>query len=70
MINWAVNYPSWLEPIIFWSFIIYLMFALHNFYGGSLKKAFLKAHFISFSYILFIVTITIAGIIIVSFLAH
>ncbi|WP_027075950.1 DUF3667 domain-containing protein [Maribacter antarcticus] len=62
--------PIAIEVLICFSFVIYLMFALRNFYRSSWKGAFFKAYIISFLYMLIIVPVAATGIILVAFMLY
>ena len=62
--------PIWLEVLFCFSFILYLMIALRNFYRSSWLGAFFKASIISFFYMLIIVPVAAIGIIMVAFLLY
>jgi hypothetical protein len=62
--------PIAIEVLICFSFVIYLMFALRNFYRSSWKGAFFKANTISFLYMLIIVPVAATGIILVAFMLY
>ncbi|EAQ99820.1 DUF3667 domain-containing protein [Maribacter sp. HTCC2170] len=70
LVNLIIEIPLWIEVIFFFSFIFYLILALHNFYKSGWVGAFFKANAISFLYIIFIVPIAISGIIMVSFMLY
>ncbi|MGB5274774.1 MAG: DUF3667 domain-containing protein [Flavobacteriaceae bacterium] len=62
--------PVWFEVLLFLSFVVYLMVALRNFYRSSWFGAFLKANFISFLFLSFVVPIAVFGIAMVSFMVY
>jgi len=62
--------PMGLEVLICFSFVIYLMIALRNFYKSSWVGAFFKASIISFLYMLIILPVATIGIILVSFMLY
>ena len=62
--------PIWIEVLFCFSFIVYLMIALRNFYRSSWLGAFFKASIISFFYMLIIVPVAAIGIIMVAFLLY
>ncbi|NHF59936.1 DUF3667 domain-containing protein [Flavobacteriaceae bacterium TP-CH-4] len=68
--NRLLDIPTWLEVLIFLSFVIYLMLALRNFYKSSWIGAFFKANTISFIYLLFIVPIALFGVMFASFMLY
>ena len=55
--NMLFDVPTWLEVLITLSYLIYLLFALRNFYRSSWLGAFFKAGLISFTYMLFILPV-------------
>lgn len=59
-----------LEVLICFSFVIYLMLALRNFYKSSLKGAFFKATIISFLYMLIILPFAATGMMLVAFMLY
>ncbi|MBT8180686.1 MAG: DUF3667 domain-containing protein [Eudoraea sp.] len=70
LVNKVWEIPSWLEMIITFSFLIYLMIALRNFYKSSWIGAFFKAGIISFLYMLIIVPMAAIGIVTVAFMLY
>ncbi len=70
LVNKLWEIPTGLQALVFFSFVIYLMLALRNFYKSSWKGAFFKATTISFLYMLIIVPVAAAGIILVAFLLY
>jgi hypothetical protein len=70
LINKVWQIPIAIEVLICFSFVIYLMFALRNFYRSSWKGAFFKAYIISFLYMLIIVPVAATGIILVAFMLY
>lgn len=64
--NMIFEIPVWLKLIFFFSFIIYLMIALRNFYKSSRISAFFKGIFVTYVYVMIIVPIAFTGIILVS----
>lgn len=70
LVNKVWEVPSWLEMLITFSFLIYLMIALRNFYKSSWIGAFFKAGIISFLYMLIIVPMAAIGIITVAFMLY
>ncbi len=68
--NKFIALPIWFEVLIFLSFVVYLIVALHNFYRSNWFGAFLKANIITFIYLSFVVPIAIFGIIMVSFMVY
>jgi hypothetical protein len=65
-----IEVPAWLETVFSLSLVIYLMLAFRNFYKSSWFGAFLKANFISFVYMLFVVPIAAIGVLLVSFMLY
>lgn len=70
LVNKVWEIPSWLEMLITFSFLIYLMIALRNFYKSSWIGAFFKAGIISFLYMLIIVPMAAIGIVTVAFMLY
>ena len=70
LVNKVWEIPIWLEVLICFSFVIYLMLALRNFYRSSWVSAFFKASIISFLYMLIIVPVAAIGIIMVAFMLY
>ncbi|WP_273567018.1 hypothetical protein [Maribacter halichondriae] len=70
LVNKVWEIPTWIEVLIYLSFIVYLMLALRNFYRSSWVGAFFKASFISFLYMLIIVPVAAIGIITVAFMLY
>lgn len=68
--NMFMDIPIWIEVLVFFSFIIYLMLALRNFYKSHWVGAFFKANIISFIYMLFVLPIAASGLIFVSFMVY
>ncbi len=68
--NMLFDVPIWLEVLITFSYLIYLMLALRNFYRSSWLGAFLKANLISFFYMLFIMPVAFAGIVFMAFMLY
>ncbi|MBQ4819700.1 DUF3667 domain-containing protein [Aquimarina sp. MMG016] len=68
--NILIGIPTWLEVLVFLSFVVYLMIALRNFYKSSWLGAFFKANTISFIYLMFIVPIAFFGVVMVSFMLY
>jgi hypothetical protein len=65
---WVI--PIWIEVLICFSFIVYLMIAMRYFYQSSWMGAFLKASIISFFYMLVIVPVAVIGIIMAAFMLY
>src|SRR6056297_1070357 len=70
LVNKVLEIPITLEVLICFSFVIYLMLALRNFYKSSWKGAFFKATIISFLYMLIIVPVAATGFIVVAFMLY
>ena len=70
LVNKIWEIPTWLEVLIYFSFVIYLMLALRNFYKSSWVGAFFKASIISFLYMLIIVPVAAIGIVMVAFMLY
>ncbi len=70
LLNKVWEVPIWLEVLICFSFVIYLMIALRNFYRSSWVGAFFKAGIISFLYMLIIVPVAAIGIVMVAFMLY
>ena len=70
LVNKVWEIPIWLEVLICFSFVIYLMLALRNFYRSSWVGAFFKAGIISFLYMLFILPMAVIGIVMVAFMLY
>lgn len=70
LVNKVWEIPIWLEVLICFSFVIYLMLALRNFYKSSWLGAFFKAGIISFLYTLFILPVAVIGIVMVAFMLY
>jgi hypothetical protein len=70
LVNKVWEVPIWLEVLICFSFVIYLMIALRNFYKSSWVGAFFKAGIISFLYMLIIVPVAAIGIVMVAFMLY
>ena len=68
--NKAIYVPSWIEFLIFLSFMIYLMIALRNFYRSSWIGAFLKSGVITFFYTIIIFPIAFIGLVFASFMLY
>jgi len=68
--NTFLDIPIWVDVLVFLSFIIYLMLALHHFYESRWLGAFFKANFISLVYMLIVLPIAMVGVIFVSFLLY
>ncbi len=70
LVNKIWEIPIGIEVLIFFSFIVYLMLALRNFYRSSWLGSFFKASIISFCYMLIIVPVAAIGIVMVSFMLY
>lgn len=70
LVNKVWNIPIWIEVLICFSFVIYLMLALRNFYKSSWLGAFVKANIISICYLLIIVPVAAIGIVMVAFMMY
>ncbi len=70
LVNKVWEIPIWVETLICFSFVIYLMLALRNFYRSSWTGAFFKANIISFLYLLIIVPVAAIGIVMVAFMLY
>jgi hypothetical protein len=68
--NIFLDIPTWIEVLVFLSFIIYLMLALRTFYESHWLGAFFKASFISLMYMLIVLPIAMVGVIFVSFMLY
>ena len=70
LVNKIWEIPIWLEVLICFSFVLYLLLALRNFYKSSWVGAFFKANIISSLYMLIIVPVAAMIIIVVSFMLY
>ena len=70
LLNKVWEVPIWLQVLICFSFTIYLMIALRNFYKSSWVGAYFKASIISFLYMLIIVPVAAIGIVMVAFMLY
>ncbi len=68
--NSLMELPLWIELLFLFSFLIYLMLSLRNFYDSSWGWAFFKASTISFIYLLFIIPIAFFGLVLTSFMLY
>ncbi|WP_047418660.1 DUF3667 domain-containing protein [Cellulophaga sp. Hel_I_12] len=68
--NRFLDIPIWVEVLLFFSFIIYLMLALRTFYESNWIGAFFKAGFITFIYMLIVLPIAMVGVIFISFMLY
>ncbi|SKB67224.1 Protein of unknown function [Maribacter arcticus] len=70
LVNKVWEIPTSIKTLICFSFVLYLMLALRNFYKSSWLGAFFKASIISFFYMLIIVPVAAIGIIMVAFMLY
>lgn len=70
LVNFVVDIPLGIEVFIWFSFVFYLIMALHNFYKSSWFGAFFKASAISFLYTILVVPIAFLGIALISFMLY
>jgi len=70
LVNKVWEIPTSIKTLICFSFVLYLMLALRNFYESSWLGAFFKASIISFFYMLIIVPVAAIGIIMVAFMLY
>lgn len=70
LVNKVWEIPIWIEVLICFSFVLYLIIALRNFYRSSWLGAFFKANIISFLYMSIIVPVAAIGIIMVAFMLY
>lgn len=70
LVNTFVSIPLWVDILFFTSFLIYLVLALSHFYRSNWKNALLKGTFISFSFLVLFLPLTMVGIVMVSFLLY
>ena len=70
LVNKVWEIPIGIKVLICFSFVIYLMMALRNFYRSSWLGAFFKASIISFLYMLIIVPVAAIGIVMVAFMLY
>ena len=68
--NSLMELPLWVELLFLFSFLIYLMLSLRNFYDSTWGWAFIKANTISFIYLLFIIPIAFFGLVLTSFMLY
>ncbi len=68
--NTILDIPTWIEVLVFLSFIIYLTLALRTFYESHWLGAFFKANFISFLYMLIVLPLAVVGVVFVSFMLY
>lgn len=68
--NKFLEIPDWVHVLVFLSFVIYLMLALRAFYKSHWLGAFIKANFISFTYMLIVLPLSMVGVIFVSFMLY
>lgn len=62
--------PTWLEVLFVFSFLIYLILALKNFYKSSWFGAIFKASTISFIYLIIIIPVAFFGLMLTSFMLY
>ena len=70
LVNKVWEIPTSIKTLICFSFVLYLMLALRNFYKSSWLGTFFKASIISFFYMLIIVPVAAIGIIMVAFMLY
>lgn len=70
LVNKVWEIPIWIEVLICFSFVVYLILALRNFYRSSWVGAFFKANIISFLYMMIIVPVAAIGVILVAFMLY
>ena len=70
LVNKVWKIPIWIEVLISFSFVLYLIIALRNFYRSSWLGAFFKANIISFFYMSIIVPVAAISIIMVAFMLY
>lgn len=70
LVNKVWEIPIWIEVLMCFSFIVYLMIALKNFYESSWLASFFKANVILFFYMLIIVPVAATAIIMVAFMLY
>ncbi|MCJ7468224.1 MAG: DUF3667 domain-containing protein [Maribacter sp.] len=70
VLNMIITIPTWIEFLVAFSFLLYLMIALRNFYRSSWFGAFLKANFISFFYLMLVVPTALVVIVLVSLMLY
>ncbi|NNJ88043.1 MAG: DUF3667 domain-containing protein [Eudoraea sp.] len=68
--NKLFDVPVWLEVLISFSYLLYLMLALRNFYRSSWLGAFFKTGLISFAYMLLILPVAFVGIVFMAFMLY
>lgn len=68
--NTFLDFPTWINVLVFLSLIIYLTLALRRFYESHWLGAFFKANFISFMYMLIVLPLAMVGVIFVSFMLY
>ena len=68
--NMLFDVPIWLEVLITFSYLLYLILALRNFYRSSWLGAFFKANLISFFYMLLILPVAFVGILFMAFMLY
>ena len=65
-----IEIPIWLEVLFLFSFLIYLILSVRNFYDSSWLGAIFKANTISFIYLLIIIPIAFFGLVLTSFMLY
>ncbi len=68
--NIFLDIPTWIEVLIFLSFIVYLTLALRTFYESRWLGAFFKAGFIALMYMLIVLPIAMVGVTFASFMLY
>jgi len=66
----VLDIPFWIEFLFFLSFIIYLIFAMRNFYKSTWIGAFFKANIVTFVFMLMVVPTAFIGIFLASFMIY
>lgn len=70
LVNKVWQIPMGIEALICFSFVIYLILALRNFYRTSWVSSFFKASIISFLYMMIIMPVAAIGTILVAFMLY
>ncbi|NNK11967.1 MAG: DUF3667 domain-containing protein [Flavobacteriaceae bacterium] len=68
--NKIFEVPIWLEVLLAFSYLLYLILALRNFYRSSWLGAIIKANMISFVYMLIILPVAFVGIVFMAFMLY
>jgi hypothetical protein len=68
--NTFLSTPIWMDVLVVFSVIIYLVLALRHFYESRWSGAIIKANLISFLYMMIVLPIAMFGVIFVSFLLY